>query len=226
MFAMAAEARADSADLVATRCPHVIFRNVLGEKSVGGLLEHVAATEADFKPREVLNRETGQRSIDVHGRRSVWNRDLGGFEAPFAASVRAIIAPTLNRLQLPDVVPEPKGLEINAYGDGSQFGVHVDNINRVAKLRMLSCVYYFSVTPRQFSGGELRIYSLPTLSAGQSDGSPAYVDIAPEPDTMVVFLSWLRHEVRPVSVPSRAFIDSRFTINCWLHRADASGGAP
>ncbi|MCW5691077.1 MAG: 2OG-Fe(II) oxygenase [Pseudolabrys sp.] len=221
---MARGAEADSRDVVAARCPHVIFRDVLGARAVAGLLAHVAATEADFTPREVFNRETGQRSIDVNRRRSVWNRDLGEFAAPFAAYVCKIIEPTLDRLQLPDVLPEPKGLEINAYGDGSQFGAHVDNINRVAKLRMLSCVYYFSVTPRPFSGGELRIHSLPTLSAGGSGGSPAYVDIAPEPDTMVVFLSWLRHEVRPVSVPSRAFIDSRFTINCWLHRADT--GAP
>lgn len=223
---MATEAKADSRDLVAMRCPHVIFRNVLGTEAVAGLLEHVAATQADFKPREVFNHESGHRSVDVNRRRSVWNRDLGGFAAPFATCVRKIIAPTLEQLQLSGVVPEPKGLEINAYGDGSQFGAHVDNINRVAKLRMLSCVYYFSMTPRQFSGGELRIHALPTLSAGESDGSPAFVDIVPEADTMVVFLSWLRHEVRPVSVPSKAFIDSRFTINCWLHRADASAGTP
>jgi hypothetical protein len=219
---MATNAEADSRDPGAARCPHVVFRNVLGAKTVAGLLAHVAATEADFKPREVFNRESGQRSLDINRRRSVWNRDLGGFATQFAAQVREIIPPTLDRLQLSEVVPEPKGLEINAYGDGSQFGAHVDNINKVAKLRMLSCVYYFSVTPPRFSGGELRIYSLPTLSAGDGDGSPAFVDIVPESDTMVVFLSWLRHEVRPVSVPSKAFIDSRFTINCWLHRADAS----
>ncbi|MBS0248502.1 MAG: 2OG-Fe(II) oxygenase [Proteobacteria bacterium] len=223
---MVTNTESGSRDAVATRCPHVIFRDVLGAKAVAGLLAHVAATEADFKPREVLDRETGHRSIDVNRRRSVWNRDLGGFAAPIAAKVRKIIAPTFDRLQLSDVVPEPKGLEINAYGDGSQFGAHVDNINQVAKLRMLSCVYYFSMTPRRFSGGELRIYPLPTLSAGDSDGSPAFIDIVPEPDTMVVFLSWLRHEVRPVSVPSKAWIDSRFTVNCWLHRAGSPDGTP
>ena len=224
---MASEAKAEGQNLAAARCPHVIFRNVLGAKAVAGLLAHVAASEAGFKPREVIDRESGQRSIDLNRRRSVWNRDLGGFAAPLSAYVRKMIAPTLIQLQLPDVLPEPKGLEINAYGDGSQFGAHIDNINQVAKLRMLSCVYYFSGTPRRFSGGELRIHALPTLSTGESsDGSPAFVDVVPEADTMVVFLSWLRHEVRPVSVPSRTFIDSRFTINCWLHRAGLPAGTP
>ena len=223
---MATEAEAESRNLVAMRCPHVIFRDVLGANAVAGLLAHVAASEADFKPREVLNRESGNRAVDYSRRRSVWNRDLGGFAAPIAAFVRTIVAPTLVQRQLPEVVPVPKGLEINAYGDGSQFGVHIDNINRVAKLRMLSCVYYFAVTPRRFSGGELRIYPLPTPSAGKRDGSPAFVDIVPETDTMVVFLSWLRHEVLPVSVPSNAWIDSRFTINCRLHRPSPPAGTP
>lgn len=223
---MATEAKAESRDLVAMHCPHAVFRDVLGAQAVAGLLAHVAATEADFKPREVLNPESGQRSVDHSRRRSVWNKNLGGFAAPIAAFVRHTIAPALAQLQLPEVVPVPKGLEINAYGDGSKFGVHIDNINRVAKLRMLSCVYYFAVTPRRFSGGELRLYPLPTLPAGQSDGSPAFVEIVPETDTMVVFLSWLRHEVRPVSVPSHAWIDSRFTINCWLHRPSPPDGTP
>lgn len=223
---MATEAEVESRSLPAMRCPHVVFRDVLGAEAVAGLLAHVAASEADFKPREQLAPQSGHRPADDSRRRSVWNRDLGGFAVPIAAFVRETVAPALARRQLPDVVPVPKGLEINAYGDGSQFGVHIDNINRVAKLRMLSCVYYFAVTPRRFSGGELRIHPLPALSDGESGGSPAFVEIVPETDTMVVFLSWLPHEVRPVSVPSKAWIDSRFTINCWLHRPGPPAGTP
>jgi SM-20-related protein len=33
-----------------------------------------------------------------------------------------------------------------------------------------------------------------------------------------VFPSWVLHEVRPVSCPSKRFVDSRFAINCWLWR--------
>jgi Rps23 Pro-64 3,4-dihydroxylase Tpa1-like proline 4-hydroxylase len=49
--------------------------------------------------------------------------------------------------------------------------------------------------------------------------SPRFIDINPDTDAMVVFPSWLRHEVLPVHVPSGAWLDRRFTINCWLHRA-------
>lgn len=49
--------------------------------------------------------------------------------------------------------------------------------------------------------------------------------MAPETDTLVAFPSWLRHEVLPVRVPSGDWADCRFSINCWLLRANpASGG--
>lgn len=53
-----------------------------------------------------------------------------------------------------------------------------------------------------------------------------YVDVPPESDTLVAFPSWLRHEVLPVHVPSGAWRDSRFAINCWLHRARQAAGTP
>jgi len=43
---------------------------------------------------------------------------------------------------------------------------------------------------------------------------------------LVAFPSWLRHEVLPVHVPSGAWRDSRFAINCWLHRARQAAGTP
>ncbi|MGB8690572.1 MAG: proline hydroxylase, partial [Microcoleus sp.] len=36
----------------------------------------------------------------------------------------------------------------------------------------------------------------------------------------VFFLSRYMHEVLPVSCPSKAFADSRFTINGWVRRTD------
>jgi SM-20-related protein len=77
--------------------------------------------------------------------------------------------------------------------------------------------------PRPFTGGELRLYGFPKWATPGERATPLpYVDIEPETDTLVIFPSWLRHEVRPVRVPSGAWSHSRFTINCWIHRASGS----
>ncbi len=202
----------------AARCPHVIFNNVLGPHAVAGLLDHVAARQAAFQPAVVRDRTTGQRRIDGNLRTSLSIADLGDFASAYRTAVETHAAPALARLQLTEVAVAPRELEINAYGDGGLFAPHIDTNEQSQRVRVLSCVYYFARTPRPFTGGELRIHGLPTLSAGQVAGPPVYVDVAPEPDTMVMFPSWVRHEVMPVGVPSGAWLDGRFTLNCWLHR--------
>jgi SM-20-related protein len=42
--------------------------------------------------------------------------------------------------------------------------------------------------------------------------------IVPQPNQIVFFPCSLLHEITPVECPSRAFADSRFTLNGWLHK--------
>jgi hypothetical protein len=58
---------------------------------------------------------------------------------------------------------------------------------------------------------------LHSLAVGHQQAT--FADIEPEYDTLVFFPSWSPHEVLPVHVPSGRFMDSRFDINCWIHRA-------
>jgi SM-20-related protein len=200
----------------APTCPHLVFREVFGAAVVAGLLDHVGAREADFQPSIVRYRNSQKIHRDGVVRSSLSLKDFGAFKAPLESYVRAIASEALTRFNLVEPAVEPKAVDIAAYRDGSHFGTHIDTNEHLTQVRVLSCVYYFSLLPRRFSGGELRLYGLPTLSTA---GAPAFVDVVPETDTMVVFPSWMRHEVRPVSVPSGAWLDSRFSLNCWLHRA-------
>jgi SM-20-related protein len=77
---------------------------------------------------------------------------------------------------------------------------------------VLSGVYYFHAEPKAFTGGALRLYAI----GGQGE---RYVDIEPTHNSLLMFPSWAPHEVMPVRCPSRRFVDSRFAINCWVHRA-------
>jgi SM-20-related protein len=221
---MAVEVASLSRERPSARCPHLVFRNVLGAETVAGLLDYVAAREKDFTPRVLRNRESGKLRVDCGLLDCVYLMDLGAFEGSIEIFVRHVAAQALTQLHLNVPAVEPREFELSAYRDGDHFSAHIDTDERLNRVRVLSCVYYFAAIPRRFSGGELRLYDIPTLSGGKQGGPPPFVDVTPETDTLVVFPSWLRHEVLPVRVPSGAWADGRFTINCWIHRVSSSAG--
>jgi SM-20-related protein len=212
------------AGLAASACPHLVVRDALGPGMTADLLQYVAARQADFVASVVRSRETGERRVDYGVRNCVSLPDLGPFRAPFEAFVRGTIPAARAQLAASETALEPKDFEIVAYRDGNSFAAHIDTNEKRHKVRVLSCVYYFAAAPRRFRGGELRVYGMPTLSAAKT-GQVPFVDVMPETDSMIIFPSWLRHEVLPVQVPSGDWPDSRFTLNCWLHRAAPSAQA-
>jgi SM-20-related protein len=204
------------------RCPHVVFEQVLGAGRVAALLDHVTARRDDFGPSIVSTRGSGTFVVDDKLRRSLSLLDLGPFESEIDAAARSIAGAALAALHVAETAVEPRQFELVAFRDGDYLGAHIDTTARADKVRVLSSVYYFATTPRRFTGGELRLHGLPRPSAGSRPEPAPHVDVAPDTDTLVVFPSMLRHEVLPVHVPSGAWLESRFTINCWLHRVQPS----
>jgi SM-20-related protein len=223
------DARLEAARLpvssVDPRCPHLIFRNVLGADYVQSLLKYVVDRQDDFQTGGMLNRLTGELFVDPKMRISSYLNDLGEFGDPIRVLVDAVAAPALRALNLIEPAVESREFVITAYPDGGYIGEHIDTQTGPRRVRILSCVYYFAATPHRFSGGELRLYGFPQrFVAGTEPARPPLVELAPETDSLIFFPSWLRHEVLPVRVPSGAWADSRFTINCWIHRAEAPSG--
>jgi SM-20-related protein len=219
---MTADSASRQCGPASVRCPHVVFRNVLGLETVASLLDYVALREKDFRPGMVRNRQSGQPRVNPAHRDCVNLTDLGPFDSRFKTFVHDVMGPALKELQLDERAVEAREFEICAYRNNGHFGVHMDTSGRLNRVRVLSCVYYFATTPRRFGGGELRLHGFPMPS--DRGAAPPFVDIEPETDTLVVFPSWLRHEVLPVAVPSTAWTDGRFTINCWIHRREPTGG--
>jgi len=209
--------RADSTPSAHARCPHLVFHEVFGAQRVASLLRHVQEREQDFYPAAFRLRGVPGQRIDEAQRKCLLLADLGEFRAPFEAFVRSIAPQALARLGLIEPHVEPKEFQISAHRDGGHFVTHLDTVNEL--VRVLSCVYYFAATPPRFSGGELRLYGFPAVPGASRSTAPPTIDVAPDTDSLVVFPSWLSHEVRPVRVPSGAFADSRFAIYCWFHRA-------
>ncbi len=105
--------------------------------------------------------------------------------------------------------------QITASNDGDFFHFHSDNGNAPVAARHLTFVYFFHREPRAFEGGELRIHDT-RLESGEYVSEGSYQTIVPHQNQIVFFPCELMHEITTVKCPSRAFTDSRFTLNGWL----------
>jgi SM-20-related protein len=190
--------------------PHAVRLNFLPEETVAALLEYAVLHEADFAPTKV-----GRQRLDPTFRVSARLRRLGAFQQTIESKIIAILPSLVDELRVTCFQMGRLGTELVAHGDGAFYKRHIDTQTApdrdLSRSRALSAVYYFHSEPKAFSGGALRIY-------GIGPGAD-FIDIEPVRNSLLVFASWAPHEVMPVHCTSRRFIDSRFAINCWIHRA-------
>ena len=189
---------------------------MLGAETVAALLDFVAERERDFEPGESYNREKHEARLDTERLDCLRLPDVGPFAAQVTERFTESAQEALAALRIGEAAVEPRELQLASYGDGGHFLPHIDTLEIRERVRVLSCVYYFTREPRSFDGGELRLYGFPSRSASEPVAS---VDVPPATDTLVAFPSWMRHEVLPVRLDSPDWLDRRFAINCWLHRA-------
>lgn len=160
----------------------------------------------------------GGGQVDPAVRQASSLRDLGTMGPVFRQRILDAVPDLIRELRVTGFAPSDIELELVAHGDGAHFVFHADTYTGSATGqrgdRMLSAVYYFHREPREFSGGQLRMHRF-----GAQEGDDGFIDIEPLQNRLVVFPSWAPHEVRAVSVPSRAFAASRFAVNCWVYRA-------
>jgi Rps23 Pro-64 3,4-dihydroxylase Tpa1-like proline 4-hydroxylase len=195
---------------------HVVLHDFLDAEMHQGLLDWALENEARFVPTLVGG---GQPGGDIRISRGL--SDLGPLNKPLRERAKEALPRLLPGLGMRPFPFKVEQLELVAHNDGAQFKRHVDtNLTGAGPTlrRVVSAVYYFHAEPKAFSGGELRIYGLgPNASS---------VDVFPDQNTLAAFPSFMPHEVRPVSCPSKRFLDSRFAINIWFHRPPAEAGTP
>ncbi len=83
--------------------------------------------------------------------------------------------------------------------------------------RELTFVYHFHASPLGFSGGELRLFDWHQVG-GARVPAESYLDLPAVDNTLVIYPSSTRHEVRPICSPSGRFADRRFAISGFLRR--------
>jgi Rps23 Pro-64 3,4-dihydroxylase Tpa1-like proline 4-hydroxylase len=195
----------------------------------GQLLDWVLANEERFRPAKVTRRrdDTIKSVFEPDMRIAATLRDLG----PSEGAIRKRLLDALPQVMAATGTqgPEPRSMELElaAHGDGAHYGAHLDIPVGPGRRsmgaaegedRVLSAVFYFHSEPKGFSGGQLRLYRFGAAPSEEEATAGDYIDLEPVQNSLAVFPSWVRHEVRKVSCPPGRFSDYRFALNCWYCR--------
>lgn len=203
----------------------VTLENFLGDARQQ-IFAHVLKNEKNFRSSTVIDPESGKPVVNERLRRSKTMDQLADFNELFTTRLKEVLSPVLVRLNQPGFALGDIEIQITASGDGDYFRMHKDGDND--STRELSFVYFFHQEPRRFSGGEFRIFGT-QKSEGKYVPTDLSQTLSPRQDMIVFFPSRNEHEILPVRVPSRTFVDSRFTVNGWIHRKkndEAQGNEP
>jgi Rps23 Pro-64 3,4-dihydroxylase Tpa1-like proline 4-hydroxylase len=165
------------------------------------LLRSTVVDQRDrFVPTTVTSGEPDYRKSMV-----LWHHDCRPLYNRFIARLR-LFMPDFKRV-FPKLPDHPQfELQVTSHGDGDYFRRHTDNGCPQTSRRIVTYVYYFTLTDEpQFTGGDLILET--------DEGEFAF---APKHNTIILFPSSWWHEVRPVSLPSGHWEDRRLTVNGWM----------
>ena len=181
------------------------------------LRQYVLDHETQFEISEVLSPGVTGGTVDYEHRRSHVLMELGGHEKMITDRLLACLPRVLQKWGHDPFPISRIETQTTASNHGDFFRCHIDNGAEVVADREITFVYFFHREPKQFSGGELRIYD----SRRENDcyvPTANYRTIVPEQNQLVLFASGLSHEITPVDCPTGKFVDSRFTVNGWVHK--------
>jgi Rps23 Pro-64 3,4-dihydroxylase Tpa1-like proline 4-hydroxylase len=205
----------EASDYISAEC--VVLDEFLTAPELHTLRQYVLEQEMRFELSEVLSPGVTGGAVDYEHRRSRVLMDLGGHESMIVDRVLTCLPRVLQKWGRDPFPISRVETQATASNHGDFFRCHSDNGAEAVATREITFVYFFHHEPKQFSGGELRIYD----SRRENDNyvpTSNYRTIIPEQNQLVLFASGLSHEITPVDCPSGQFADSRFTLNGWVHR--------
>jgi Rps23 Pro-64 3,4-dihydroxylase Tpa1-like proline 4-hydroxylase len=193
----------------------VVLDEFLAPQELKELLGFTLAQEAAFRASEVISPAGGV--IDYQYRRSHVLDEAGPCQELILDRIKTVLPSVLRKLNMGEFPITRTEVQVTASNDEDSFAVHTDDGHDEVASRYLTFVYFFHREPKQFTGGELRIHDS-QLRGKQYVSEGSYQTIVPEENRIVFFPCAMVHEITPVECPSRAFADSRFTLNGWIHR--------
>jgi Rps23 Pro-64 3,4-dihydroxylase Tpa1-like proline 4-hydroxylase len=205
----------DEPAVVRAEC--VILDEFLAPQEMEQLVRYTLEREALFSTSEVISPNGEPGVTDYSHRRSRVLMELESHEEVILDRIRGVLPRVLQQLGMEEFPVTRTEVQMTASNDGDFFRAHCDDAQEMIASRRMTFVYFFHREPSQFAGGELRLHD--TRKSGDhplSTGS--YQTIVPQQNQIVFFPCSTLHEITAVRCKSRAFADSRFTVNGWLHQ--------
>ncbi len=200
---------------ILSKLPSVLVdTNFLDADDHARMLEEALASEDEYEPSLIGHYDDGLENSGGRVNETVRQSAARRLPQELARIFKARVLRDADKIaeRIGVAFPEEQKFELEAVrsGDGDFFATHYDtNRGPLTSRRVISAVYYYCKTPRRFSGGGLRLYSLDQSTS---------MTVEPNDNTVVIFPSMFPHEVLPVSLPSDTFEDGRFSVNCWIHK--------
>jgi len=205
----------ESPEIARAQC--VVLDEFLAPQELDELVSYTLQHEAQFQSSEVISPNGEPGTIAYDHRRSRVLLDLGKHEAVILDRIRGVLPKVLDRLGIEEFPVAHTEAQITASNDGDFFRAHSDDSDVMIASRRITFVYFFHREPRQFKGGELLLHD--SHGGGERHvGTGSYQTVAPQQNQIVFFPCSVLHEITPVECHSKAFADSRFTLNGWLHK--------
>ena len=189
------------------------FDNFLAPEEHQSILEYALSTEPQF----IASSTTDNRN-DYRKSKLVYHPEPHLIEY-LTNRIHEVLPEVLQKLGLSPFNIARMDTQLTSSNDGEFYKIHDDNSSAPTATRQFTYVYYFYREPKPFTGGELRIYNNKIENHYWTRGE-GFKDVEPRNNSIVFFFSGYEHEVLPVSCPSKAFADSRFTLNGWISRAN------
>jgi SM-20-related protein len=189
---------------------YIQIDNFLTAAEANQLLNYVLSQEHNFVP-------TSTSTNDADYRHSMALYEFSEFSELIVERIQSIVPDILSKLNLPFFPISQIEAQLTAHNDSNYYKIHNDNGSADTATRELTYVYYFYQEPKPFRGGELLIYDS-KVENGFFVGAETFKMVDPRNNSIIFFLSRCLHEVKPVHCPSKAFADSRFTVNGWVRR--------
>lgn len=200
------EVKPQTTDVLSSQ--YIQINNFLSLEERNHLLDYILQQESAF-----VSTSTSSNHLDY--RRSMVLHSFPEFSELILNRIEAIIPDVVSKLGLPPFSVSQIETQLTAHNDGNYYRIHNDNGSPETANRELTYVYYFYREPKPFSGGELLIYDS-KIENNFYVAAKSFKTVEPRNNSIVFFLSRYLHEVLPVNCPSKAFADSRFTINGWV----------
>ncbi len=194
--------------------PFLVLNDFLAPEERESLIRFVRG-QGEFAPAQVTRPGESHGAANDSIRRAAVATSVDEMFGLFEDKLRAVLPHARRETSVGYFALGKLERQITAHGDGDFFSAHNDLGDPWSESasRRLSYVYYFHEHPREFKGGELRLFDR---------GGDTFQVVEPVDNSIVFFPSTALHEVCPIRVPGDPTSPgaTRFTMNGWFHDRD------